>query len=128
MPKIYCSSCGNPIQYADIKPNFCTKCGSNLGSGKPVQNQVKIEPEIEIVQKPSISSLNWDIEIVKPKGEKLQNLAIGEKNNYQQRESDLSNLSKEEFLKEFQKEAGTLRRSNQAPDNDSANYDEDDDS
>ena len=73
MPKIYCSSCGNPIQYADIKPNFCTKCGCNLASGKVVQNQVKVEPEIEIIQKPSISSLNWDIEVTKPKGEKLKN-------------------------------------------------------
>jgi len=128
MPKIYCSSCGNPIQYADTKPNFCTKCGCNLASGKPVQNQVKVEPEIEIINKPSISSLNWDIEIVKPKGEKLQNLAIGEKNSCPQRDSTQVNLSKEEFLREFQKEAGTLRRGNQAQDDDSADYDEDDDS
>ena len=128
MPKIYCSSCGNPIQYADIKPNFCTKCGCNLGSGKPVQNQVKIEPEIEIVQKPSISSLNWDIEVSKPKGQKLKDLAKGEKSPAFQRDADESSLSKEEFLKEFQKEAGTLRRGSQAPDDDSADYSEDDDS
>jgi hypothetical protein len=128
MPKIYCSSCGNPIQYADVKPNFCTKCGCNLASGKVVQNQVKVEPEIEIIQKPSISSLNWDIEVTKPKGEKLKNLAKGEKSPAFQRDADESNLSKEEFLKQFQKEAGTLRRGSQAPDDDSADYAEDDDS
>lgn len=128
MPKIYCSSCGNPIQYADVKPNFCTKCGCNLGSGKPVQNQVKIEPEIEIIQKPSISNLNWDIELNKPRGEKLKDLAKGEKISYSQRDSDQSNLSKEDFLKEFQREAGTLRRGQQAQDDDSTDHDEDDDS
>jgi len=128
MPKIYCSSCGNPIQYADVKPNFCTKCGCNLTSGKVAQNQVKVEPEIEIIQKPSISSLNWDIEVTKPKGEKLKNLAKGEKSPAFQRDADESSLSKEEFLKQFQKEAGTLRRDSQAPDDDSADYAEDDDS
>ena len=37
-------------------------------------------------------------------------------------------MNREEFLKEFQKEAGTLRRGSQAPDDDSADYSENDDS
>lgn len=32
MNHIFCSSCGNKIQYNLAKPNFCTKCGSGLGS------------------------------------------------------------------------------------------------
>jgi len=32
MNHIFCSSCGNKMQYNLAKPNFCTKCGSSLGS------------------------------------------------------------------------------------------------
>lgn len=32
MNHIFCSSCGNKLQYNLAKPNFCTKCGSSLGS------------------------------------------------------------------------------------------------
>lgn len=112
MPKIYCSSCGNPVQYADVKPNFCFKCGTNLSTGRP-QAVAKVEPQIEVVEsRPKINNLNWDIEIQKPKGQKLKDLARGEKdNNLQPRGGE--DLSKEEFLKQFQKEAGTLRRGNQ---------------
>jgi len=111
MPKIYCSNCGNAIQYSDIKPNFCQKCGTNLGSGK---TQISAQPQIEIIQetKPKLNNLNWDIEIEKPKGVKLKDLAKGEKSNFEPRQND-ENTSKEEFLKQFQKEAGTLRRGNQ---------------
>jgi len=112
MPKIYCSSCGNPVQYSDVKPNFCFKCGTNLGTGRP-QVIAQTEPEIEITEvRPKINNLNWDIEIQKPKGQKLKDLARGEKdNNFQPRDSEI--LSKDKFLKQFQKEAGTLRRGNQ---------------
>ena len=112
MPKFYCSSCGNPIQYSDIKPNFCFKCGTNLVNGKP-QIIAQIEPEIEIKEtRPKINNLNWDIEIEKPKGQKLKDLVRGEKDaGFQPRDGE--QLSKEEFLKQFQKEAGTLRRGNQ---------------
>lgn len=110
MPKIYCSNCGNAIQYSDIKPNFCQKCGTNLGSGK---TQIAAQPQIEIIQetRPKVNNLNWDIQIEKPKGMKLKDLAKGEKINFDSRHSE--KLSKEEFLKQFQKEAGTLRRGNQ---------------
>ena len=121
MPKIYCSNCGNAIQYSDIKPNFCQKCGTNLGSGK---TQTSAQPQIEIIQetKPKVNNLNWDIEIEKPKGIKLKDLAKGEKINIDGRQTD--EVSKEDFLKQFQKEAGTLRRGNQ---NYQASDDDDDD-
>lgn len=110
MPKIYCSNCGNPIQYTDVKPNFCQKCGANIASGKI---QIAAQPQIEIIQevRPKVNNLNWDIEIQRPKGEKLKDLAKGEKASIDRRLSD-ENLTKEEFLKQFQKEAGTLRRGN----------------
>lgn len=130
MLKTYCSSCGNSIQYLEVKPNFCTKCGCNLSTGKSTQTNIKFKPEIEIIQKPSISNLNWDIQIDKPKGYKLKDLAKGEKKSISERNIDDSSLTKEEFLRQFQKEAGTLRRGNQAEDDssDSSDYEEDDDS
>lgn len=112
MPKIYCSNCGNPIQYTDAKPNFCQKCGISL-SGSKAQNIIQAMPQIEIREsRPSLNNLNWEIEIEKPKGIKLKDLAKGEKANIDSRQTDES-LSKEDFLKQFQKEAGTLRRGNQ---------------
>ena len=111
MPKIYCSSCGNPVQYSDVKPNFCFKCGTNLNTGKPQVVAQQIQPQIEEIR-PKINNLNWDIEIERPRGQKLKDLAKGQKdNNFQPRNTE--ELSKEEFLKQFQKEAGTLRRGNQ---------------
>jgi len=111
MPKIYCSNCGNAIQYSDIKPNFCQKCGTNLASGK---TQISAQPQIEIIQesKPRLNNLNWDIEISKPKSIKFKDLAKGQISNVEKRGGE-SFDSKEEFLKQFQKEAGTLRRGNQ---------------
>jgi hypothetical protein len=32
MNHIFCSSCGNKLQYNLAKPNFCTKCGNSLGA------------------------------------------------------------------------------------------------
>jgi hypothetical protein len=110
----------------EVKPNFCNKCGVNLSTGKVNQPLKPVTPEIEIIQKPNISSLNWDIEINKPKGSKLKDLAKGEKENVYTRDGDQSSLSKEDFLKQFQKEAGTLRRGSQSDENDDNTDDEDD--
>ena len=127
MLKTYCSSCGNSIQYLEVKPNFCTKCVCNLSTGKSTQTNIKFEPEIEIIQKPSISNLNWEIQIDKPKGYKLKDLAKGEKKSISERNIDDSSLTKEEFLRQFQKEAGTLRRGSQSDENDdNTDNDEDD--
>jgi hypothetical protein len=114
MPKVYCSNCGNAIQYSDVKPNFCQKCGTNLNSGR-TQINAKPQPQIEIIEevlRPKVNNLNWDIEIEKPKGIKLKDLAKGEKANFESRYNQ-EDISKEEFLKQFQKEAGTLRKGNQ---------------
>lgn len=126
MLKTYCSSCGNSIQYLEVKPNFCNKCGVNLSTGKVNQSPKPVVPEIEIIQRPNISSLNWDIEINKPKGSKLKDLAKGEKGSIYTRSNDQENLTKEEFLKQFQKEAGTLRRGSQSDESDDDTDDEDD--
>jgi len=115
MPKIYCSNCGNAIQYSDIKPNFCQKCGTNLNSGK---TQIAAQPKIEIIEeaiRPKVNNLNWDIEINKPKGEKIKDLASGKKIEVFPIREPEEILSKEEFLQKFKKEAGTLRDKNYMP-------------
>lgn len=120
MPKIYCSNCGNAIEYSSAKPNFCQKCGTNLNPS--IQKQMTPQPQIDIEvrsTRPVLNNLNWDIEIKRPKGQKLKDLAKGEKQEIEQRNTE--QFSKEEFIKQFQKEAGTLRRGNQsfqAPDDD----------
>jgi len=40
MNHIFCSSCGNKMQYNLAKPNFCTKCGTGLGSVAVAKNIV----------------------------------------------------------------------------------------
>lgn len=114
MPKIYCSNCGNAIEYSSAKPNFCQKCGTNLNPNMQ-QRQATPQPQIEIEiknTKPIINNLNWDIEVKRPRGEKLKDLAKGEKHSIEQRSNE--GLSRDEFLKQFQREAGTLRRGNQS--------------
>jgi hypothetical protein len=37
MNHIFCSSCGNKLQYNLAKPNFCTKCGNSLGAASIVK-------------------------------------------------------------------------------------------
>jgi len=75
MNHIFCSSCGSKIQYSLAKPNFCTKCGSGLGSisvAKKPANSRSIaeesydedldEDENNIDSIPNIKKLAVDIE------------------------------------------------------------------
>lgn len=47
MNHIFCSSCGNKIQYSLAKPNFCTKCGSGLGAIAVAKVSPNIKASIE---------------------------------------------------------------------------------
>lgn len=53
MNHIFCSNCGNKIQYNLAKPNFCTKCGSSLSS---------IHASDAIVTKQKVSKVDVDLE------------------------------------------------------------------
>lgn len=48
MNHIFCSNCGNKIQYNLSKPNFCVKCGSGLSSLAASNQVLKNRNESEI--------------------------------------------------------------------------------
>jgi len=76
MNHIFCSSCGNKLQYNLAKPNFCTKCGSSLGSiaiakkilpsqsfaNSDQEDDDCDEDETSVASVPSIRKLAVDIE------------------------------------------------------------------
>jgi hypothetical protein len=74
MNHIFCSSCGNKIQYSLAKPNFCTKCGTGLGTIAVAKNttpsKVRIQEEYDDLEEdetgvdfvPDIRKLAVDIE------------------------------------------------------------------
>ena len=76
MNHIFCSSCGNKLQYNLAKPNFCTKCGNSLGSitiakktltSKLLEDDNQEyedldEDETSIASVPNIRKLDVDIE------------------------------------------------------------------
>lgn len=71
MNHIFCSNCGNKIQYNLAKPNFCTKCGTGLSS-LSVSNEIvkkKNAPDIDLEEDetdiddlPSLRKIAVDIE------------------------------------------------------------------
>jgi len=56
MNHIFCSNCGNKIQYNLAKPNFCTKCGSALSS-LAVSNQIASQNNVS-----NMSKIDIDLE------------------------------------------------------------------
>jgi hypothetical protein len=53
MNHIFCSNCGNKIQYNLAKPNFCTKCGNSLSS---------LTASSQVVEKKVVPKLDIDLE------------------------------------------------------------------
>lgn len=65
MNHIFCSNCGNKIQYNLAKPNFCTKCGTALSS---------LSVSNEIVKKKNTPNIDIDLEEDETDIEDLPNL------------------------------------------------------
>jgi hypothetical protein len=72
MNYIFCSSCGSKIEYNLSKPNFCVKCGFNLGFKKESSAKKNdfVESNDEFLEEdetpcdsvPSIRKLQVDVE------------------------------------------------------------------
>lgn len=119
---IYCQACGQPNKYGSVKPKFCNNCGKSLNGGhnkpatkKQPPQKAKAEEELEedeIVSIPDLSKLEAEIEAPKIRGVKLGEIAgTGDTNE----DDDFippqgKNVSQEEFLDQFQREAGSLRK------------------
>ena len=59
MAFIYCQSCGAKLEYSLKPPNFCSSCGTALGSVDPPSGAVEATPSPPVVKK--ISKLEYEI-------------------------------------------------------------------
>ena len=125
--KTYCYSCGAKLEFSPRdKPKFCSKCGTPLeSSGKIMKKpQKQINEDIKIVDEPLGFSANitqldfeFDQQVQKNKGVKLSSL-MGTLDASQISAVPASNLhvTNEEAMKQFKKEAGSLRQSSNKKD------------
>lgn len=127
--KKYCTECGQPTEYISSQPKFCQGCGESFdplirasasqakasGSGprKAISelNYNDDDDEGESVGSvPSIAGLEVEIEVTKPYGISLKDIiALGDNSSHFEREVPPSQ-SREEFLQDFKKEAGSIRK------------------
>ena len=131
--KIYCSGCGHPNSYASKKPNFCQNCGNSFGSSpkKPTTSTPRegdketIEEEIGGETVPDITGLDVEIGDNRLQGMTLEQV-VGmqapndgyERDPVKKGKAKGKRLSKkaqkaqaDKFFEDFQKEAGTIKRS-----------------
>jgi len=125
---MYCQSCGHPNKGAK-RANFCQNCGKGLGiTGKvrkeprPVRSarRSKLQEavdhdesldESDVLEVPSLTQLDVEIDVQKQRGIKFED-AIGTMNPELKEEDEglqREPISDQEFLKQFQKEAGAIR-------------------
>ena len=115
--KLYCAGCGGLNEYTLHKPKFCQSCGNSLSmtasASKSSLSEEK-DPENLTV---NISSLEFETVTPPKRGQTIGDLMASADLNSPP-PSPVEDLtppipapSPEEVVKQFQKEAGTLRRS-----------------
>ena len=126
MLKIYCPSCGACHQYSHSKPNFCSKCGtnliqSNLNKIKPSIAQELISSEnldedIDVLRVPKINNLEVEISKSQLISEKVSDIMKSSpEEEYEDFKSLVQNsenygkINNEKFLEDFAIEAGALK-------------------
>jgi len=122
--RIYCQKCGQPTEYsgASAKPKFCSHCATGFGettytlsANKSVpkhKSKAGFELDIGPQVTPGLSRLEVDIDVEKPHGIKMSDLAgTGSDVNNEEAMTNLPlpEMSTEEFLKSFKEEAGAIR-------------------
>ena len=115
--KIFCYNCGSKIEFsAANKPKFCSSCGSPLDPSHTKANTQVNQTEEEAGPENSefsgnISKLDVDFLPTQKNTIKLQD-ALGSNAGGVTDGSNLDapSISKEDFEKQWQKEAGTLRQ------------------
>jgi hypothetical protein len=121
MLKIYCQSCGAKYEYSNSKPNFCSKCGTNLNQ---FSNYTKaelivpenIEEELDSLKVPKINNLEVEISKSELISEKISDIiSSSPEEEYEDFKQLIENNqtyhteNEEQFLKDFSEEAGALR-------------------
>ena len=129
MLKEFCIKCGHPSLYSYEKPSFCAKCGHSFSGtvkgkvsapkqGSPVKASNPIEPEEEeTIVIPDISELDFHVEKFEKNAPTIGTIASlgppaeAKKGNNQKRPQIAPTpQDQKQFLKDFEKEAGSLRR------------------
>ena len=125
--KVYCPSCGTAVHYAGEKPRFCSKCGDPISiyakqksQKKAPQKKYKFSEDIDIEEDPiefvpQIDGLDIEIEPLHINKSTLGQImkstsqAPPDSSTFDQLAPTDTNQTKEEFLKQFEKEAGSIR-------------------
>lgn len=121
--RLYCQSCGAPHEYSIKKPNFCQNCASPFGGvaaatakvekAIAMENDYEDEEGEEADSIPDLKELKVDVDFSQQKGVRLRDV-VGTSSGPTAREGDgtTSDVPQGDFMKEFQREAGSLRSSN----------------
>ena len=75
---MYCSECGTPLEYASIKPKFCSNCGYNFITKAKASDETVgdvIEPK-HAVGSEDPDSEEFDVKELDPRIYEMQGLAI----------------------------------------------------
>lgn len=121
--KIYCQQCGQPNEYASLKPNFCPKCGNPFAVAKAPGFKVSkpalaavdddedsdLEDEEDSTSLPDIDGLSFDIDVRPNVGVPFKDV-MGTATGGEQFSRDLDEpVDNQTFLKNFSDEAGSSR-------------------
>ena len=112
--KIFCYSCGSKIEYAAAnKPKFCMNCGAALDPSNASKKDEKVEQDDldseEVSFSGNISKLDFDFEPQADNKVKLSDALGSSPTSHQEPRLNSPEVSKEEFQKQWEKEAGSLR-------------------
>jgi hypothetical protein len=117
--KIYCKNCGGGVKYTTDKPNFCSRCGKPLSSSFANEKDALDEQDNNDNQNfnfNNINKLEVEIEHFQMPQQTLGNIMDSQQGELpQDNPEEFKNINiqpkqtNDEFMKEFQKEAGTSR-------------------
>jgi hypothetical protein len=118
---IYCQDCGKPNSYGSSRPSFCQGCGTPLGKtkGKPRKTALSRldddDPETtDAAQVPNITRLEVEIDTTPRKGVRIEDV-VGTSNpdgiddDRPIPPDGVGDISTDDFMKQFKREAGALK-------------------
>ena len=124
--KSYCPNCGAATEYSGPKPKFCSSCGNPFSAlAKKENKNYKIHEDVEIEdsEEEELENINFyninklDVEIIQEQSNSVTLGQIMETSAETEGDIQMSDINQnppqqnsEDFIQEFQQEAGTLRQ------------------
>jgi len=129
MQKKYCTKCGQATEYKSETPSFCSKCGNSFSGKKSTATRSTVrdkssrypsEDEDEFEESSSfssnITSLEFEVEkfpAPNPTIGQVASLGPSEASDKGPKQQEaIAPVDEEKFLKDFQQEAGSIKRRN----------------